>query len=288
MSARTLYDKLWDSHVVRYLSEGTALVYIDRHLIHEVTSPQAFDGLEEAGRKIWRKNSLKAVSDHNVPTKNLDRLNDPIALTQLKTLDSNCEKHGLTHFKMGDIEQGIVHVSGPEQGWCLPGMTIVCGDSHTATNGALSAMAFGIGTSEIEHVMATQCLVLQKAKNMRINVANELADGVTAKDLILHIIGMVGTAGATGYAIEYTGSAIEKLSMEERMTVCNMSIEAGGRIGLVAFDNITCDYVKGKPYSPEGSDWGDALGQWKDLVSDSDAKFDKKIEKLKKIYFKNY
>tara|TARA_Y100001970_G_scaffold281223_1_gene391561 strand:- start:1448 stop:2848 length:1401 start_codon:yes stop_codon:yes gene_type:complete len=278
MSARTLYDKLWDAHVVRYLSDDTALIYIDRHLIHEVTSPQAFEGLELAGRNIWRKNSLKAVSDHNVPTVNLNQISDPIAKTQLRTLDQNCEKHRLTHFKMGDAEQGIVHVSGPEQGWCLPGMTIVCGDSHTATNGALAAMAFGIGTSEIEHVMATQCLVQQKAKNMRINLINQLPNGVTAKDLILHVISVIGTAGATGYAIEYTGSAIEKLTMEERMTVCNMSIEAGGRIGLVAFDAITSQYVKGKPFSPRGDEWESAVSQWKGLASDPNSEFEKEIE----------
>jgi len=278
MSARTLYDKLWESHVVRYIDKDTALIYIDRHLIHEVTSPQAFEGLELAGREIWRKDSLKAVSDHNVPTKNLNQLRDAIAITQLETLDSNCKKHDLVHFKMGDTEQGIVHVSGPEQGWCLPGMTIVCGDSHTATNGALSAMAFGIGTSEIEHVMATQCLVQQKAKNMQVKVDKRLLAGVTAKDLILHIIGTIGTAGATGYAIEYTGTAIGDLTMEERMTVCNMSIEAGGRIGLIAFDSTTRDYLKGRPYSPVGENWDRALKEWSSLNSDSGSAFDKEIE----------
>ncbi len=274
MSAKTLYDKLWDQHLVRSFDDGSALIYIDRHIAHEVTSPQAFEGLELAGRKPWRVAATKAVSDHNVPTVDVTNITDPVARVQLETLTRNCQRYGITHYDIGDLRQGIVHVTGPEQGWSLPGMTIVCGDSHTATNGALAALAFGIGTSEIEHVLATQCLVLRKAKNMRITVNGTLPTGVTAKDLILHVIGAIGTAGATGHTMEYAGEAIRALSMEGRMTVCNMSIEAGGRAGLVAFDDVTRDYVQGRPLAPRGEDWERALSAWRELHSDDGARFD--------------
>ncbi|MEQ8663956.1 MAG: 3-isopropylmalate dehydratase large subunit [Gammaproteobacteria bacterium] len=274
MAAKTLYDKLWDQHVVRTFDDGSALIYIDRHIAHEVTSPQAFEGLELAGRTPWRVAATKAVSDHNVPTVDITNIADPVARIQLETLTRNCQRYGITHYDIGDVRQGIVHVTGPEQGWSLPGMTIVCGDSHTATNGALAALAFGIGTSEIEHVLATQCLVLRKAKNMRITVNGQLPVGVTAKDLILHVIGAIGTAGATGHTMEYAGEAIRALSMEGRMTVCNMSIEAGGRAGLIAFDDVTRDYVQGRPLAPQGADWERALAAWRDLHSDADARFD--------------
>ena len=278
MKNKTLYDKIWDDHLVSDLPDGNSLIYIDRHLIHEVTSPQAFEGLQLAGRKLWRTNSIKAVSDHNVPTTNSLKVGDPFAKIQLETLSKNCAEHKIIHHKMGDFEQGIVHVSGPELGWCLPGTTIVCGDSHTATNGALAAMAWGIGTSEIEHVMATQCLILKKAKNMKIDVLGKLPSGVTAKDLILFIIGKIGTAGATGYAVEYSGEVIKKFSMEERMTICNMSIEAGGKVGLIGFDQVTEQYVRGKPYAPTGPEWSSALEAWRVLSSDEGAKFDKIIK----------
>ena len=274
MTAKTLYDKLWDTHLIETFDDGSALIYIDRHIAHEVTTPQAFEGLKLAGRKLWRTNATVAVSDHNVPTKDIHRITDPVAKIQLETLARNCREHKITHFDMGDPRQGIVHVTGPEQGWSLPGMTIVCGDSHTATNGALGAWAFGIGTSEVEHVMATQCLVLRKAKNMLINVTGRLPDGVTAKDLILAIIGRIGTAGATGHTMEYGGEAIASLSMEERMTVCNMSIEAGGRAGLVAVDERTLAYVDGRPYAPSGALWTRAVDAWRELKSDPGAKFD--------------
>ena len=277
MSAQTLYDKLWQAHLVRTFDDGTALLYVDRHITHEVTSPQAFEGLELAGRALWRTLSHKAVSDHNVPTVDVTNVTDPVARVQLETLSRNCRKYGITHHDVGDVRQGIVHVTGPEQGWSLPGMTIVCGDSHTATNGALAALAFGIGTSEIEHVMATQCLVLRKADNMRVTVIGALGRGVTPKDLILHIIGVIGTAGATGHTIEYAGPVIERMSMEGRMTVCNLSIEAGGRAGLIAFDEVTRDYVRGRPYTPSGADWDRALAQWHSLHSDAAAKFDREI-----------
>lgn len=277
MTAKTLYDKLWDSHIVQHFDDGTTLIYIDRHIIHEVTTPQAFEGLKLAGRSPWRPDATKAVSDHNVPTKNIHVINDPIAKLQLDTLAENCKKHAITHFDIGEPRQGIVHVTGPEQGWCLPGMTIVCGDSHTATNGALGALAFGIGTSEVEHCLATQCLVLRKAKNMKIQVEGELGPGVTGKDLILAIIGAIGTAGATGHTMEYTGSAVRGLSMEERMTVCNMSIEAGGRAGLIAVDDTTIDYVRGKPHAPTGEVWDRAEAYWRTLVSDEGAVFDKTV-----------
>ena len=277
MAQKTLYDKLWDAHVVKQFDDGTTLIYIDRHIIHEVTTPQAFEGLRLAGRKPWRPDATKAVSDHNVPTKNIHVINDPIAKLQLDTLAENCKKHAITHFDIGEPRQGIVHVTGPEQGWCLPGMTIVCGDSHTSTNGALGALAFGIGTSEVEHCLATQCLVLRKSKNMSIDVEGELGPNITGKDLILAIIGKIGTAGATGHTMEYRGAAIRGLSMEERMTVCNMSIEAGGRAGLVAVDDVTIDYVRGKPFAPTGDQWQVAEQQWRQLVSDDDATFDKAV-----------
>lgn len=276
--ARTLYDKLWDDHVVHDYSDGTALIYIDRHLLHEVTSPQAFEGLKLAGRQPWRLNTNLAVPDHNVPTVNRSVVEDPVSKLQLETLDANCKETGITKFDMFDVRQGIVHVIGPEQGASLPGMTIVCGDSHTSTNGALVAMAFGIGTSEVEHVLATQCLVLKKAKNMLIKVNGKVGKGITGKDIVLAIIGEIGTAGGTGYTIEFAGEAIRALSMEARMTVCNMGIEAGARVGLIAVDQKTIDYVEGRPYSPKGEEWEQAVALWRELKSDDDARFDKVIE----------
>jgi len=274
MTARTLYDKLWDAHLVEQFDDGAALIYIDRHIAHEVTTPQAFEGLKLAGRGLWRRAATVAVSDHNVPTRDIHHISDPVAKVQLETLARNCREHRITHFDIGDVRQGIVHVTGPEQGWSLPGMTIVCGDSHTATNGALGALAFGIGTSEVEHVMATQTLVLRKAKNMLIEVSGTLRPGVSAKDLILAIIGRIGTAGATGHTMEYAGEAISRLSMEERMTVCNMSIEAGGRAGLVAVDDKTIAYVEGRPGAPKGEEWTQAVAAWRELHSDPGAHFD--------------
>jgi len=275
MAGQTLYDKLWDSHVVRIDDDGTALLYIDRHLVHEVTSPQAFEGLRTAGRKPWRVDSIVATPDHNVPTTDRSAgITDPVARLQVETLDQNCVDFGLTEFGMDDIRQGIVHVIGPEQGATLPGMTVVCGDSHTSTHGAFGALAFGIGTSEVEHVIATQCLVQKKSKNMLVSVDGEVADGVTAKDIVLRIIGEIGTAGGTGYAIEFGGSAIQALSIEGRMTVCNMAIEAGARAGMVAVDDTTINYVRGRPYAPSGEQWDSAVTQWKTLHSDADAKFD--------------
>ena len=278
MQAKTLYDKLWDAHIVEEFDDGTALIYIDRHIIHEVTTPQAFEGLRLARRKPWRVAATKAVSDHNTPTVDITNVADPIAKRQLDTLSGNCAEHGITHYDVGDERRGIVHVTGPEQGWCLPGMTIVCGDSHTATNGALGALAFGIGTSEVEHCLATQCLVLRKARNMCVRVTGELAAEISAKDLILAIIGQIGTAGATGHTMEYAGEAIRALSMEERMTVCNMSIEAGGRAGMIAVDDTTLDYVSGRPYTPSGPLWDLAVEDWRNLKSDPDAVFDSSIE----------
>ncbi|MDX1335238.1 MAG: 3-isopropylmalate dehydratase large subunit [Gammaproteobacteria bacterium] len=275
MSAKTLYDKLWDAHVVRTEDDGTALIYIDRHLVHEVTSPQAFEGLRLAGRKPWRTSSILAVPDHNVPT--TDRsvgIADPVSKIQVETLDSNCDEFGLTEFKMDDIRQGIVHVIGPEQGATLPGMTVVCGDSHTSTHGAFGALAHGIGTSEVEHVLATQCLIQKKMKNMLVSIDGKVGPGVTAKDIVLAIIGEIGTAGGTGYAIEFGGQAIRDLSMEGRMTVCNMAIEAGARAGMIACDDTTIEYVKGRPYAPQGEDWDRAVASWVDLKSDDDAEFD--------------
>jgi len=276
--AKTLYDKLWDEHVVRVEEDGTALLYIDRHLVHEVTSPQAFEGLRLAGRQPWRTSSIVAVPDHNVPT--TDRsvgIVDPVAKIQVKTLDDNCEQYGLTEFTMSDIRQGIVHVIGPEQGATLPGMTVVCGDSHTSTHGAFGALAFGIGTSEVEHVLATQCLMQNKSMNMLVSVDGAVNAGVTAKDIVLAIIGELGTAGGTGYAIEFGGDAIKPLSMEGRMTVCNMAIEAGARAGMVAVDETTIDYVTGRPYSPTGERQAEAEVHWRTLHSDEGAHFDKVI-----------
>ena len=278
MAGQTLYDKIWAMHEVRLEDDGTGLLYIDRHLVHEVTSPQAFEGLELAGRSLWRKDSILAVPDHNVPTIGLEHgITDPIAKLQVDTLNNNCDKYELVEFKMGDIRQGIVHVIGPEQGATLPGMTVVCGDSHTSTHGAFAALAFGIGTSEVEHVMATQCLIQKKSKNMRITIDGSVADGITAKDIVLRIIGEIGTAGGTGHTIEFTGEGIRNLSMEGRMTVCNMTIEGGARAGLIACDQTTIDYVKGRPFSPKGADWGKALSVWQNLHSDDDAVFDREI-----------
>lgn len=274
---KTLYDKLWDAHVVKDYGDGSALIYIDRHLIHEVTSPQAFEGLRIAGRKPWRLDANLAVPDHNVPTIHRDHIEDPVSKLQLETLDENCAITGITKFEINDPRQGIVHVIGPEQGASLPGMTIVCGDSHTSTNGALGALAFGIGTSEVEHALATQCLVLRKAGNMRVSVNGQAGQGITAKDIILAIIGKIGTAGGTGCTIEFAGDAIRALSMEGRMTVCNMSIEAGARAGLIAVDQTTIDYVKGRPFAPTGKLWEQAVAAWQDIKSDSDAKFDKEV-----------
>jgi 3-isopropylmalate/(R)-2-methylmalate dehydratase large subunit len=276
--SKTLYDKLWDAHVVRTEDDGTALIYIDRHLVHEVTSPQAFEGLRLAGRKPWRINSILAVPDHNVPT--TDRsigIQDPVSRIQVQTLDNNCDEFGLTEFRMDDIRQGIVHVIGPEQGATLPGMTVVCGDSHTSTHGAFGALAHGIGTSQVEHVLATQCLIQKKMKNMLVSIDGKVGVGVTAKDIVLAIIGEIGTAGGTGYAIEFAGEAIRDLSMEGRMTVCNMAIEAGARAGMIACDQTTIDYVKGRPYAPQGEDWDKAVAAWADLKSDDDAEFDRVV-----------
>ncbi len=275
----TLYDKIWSSHVVREEADGTALIYIDRHLVHEVTSPQAFEGLRLAGRKPWRIASMLAVADHNVPTTGRAQgIADPISRLQVETLDQNCEELGITEFKMADMRQGIVHIIGPEQGATLPGMTVVCGDSHTSTHGAFATLAFGIGTSEVEHVMATQCLLMKKVKAMQVVVDGELGRGVTAKDLVLAVIGKIGTAGATGYAIEFAGSAIRALSMEGRMTVCNMSIEAGARAGMIAADDTTINYLKGRPFAPQGTMWDQAVTYWRTLHSDEDARFDKVVK----------
>jgi 3-isopropylmalate/(R)-2-methylmalate dehydratase large subunit len=274
--ARTLYDKLWDSHVVREEPDGTALIYIDRHHVHEVTSPQAYEGLKLAGRKTWRPQSVIATADHNTPTKDWDKgIADPISRTQVETLDANIAAHGArAYFPFRDRRQGIVHVIGPEQGATLPGMTVVCGDSHTSTHGAFAALAFGIGTSEVEHVLATQCLVMKKAKSMLIRVDGRLAPGVTAKDLVLAIIGRIGTAGGTGYAIEFAGDAVRALSMESRMTMCNMAIEAGARAGMVGVDDKTLEYVKGRPLAPTGDLWEQAVAHWRTLASDEGAAFD--------------
>ena len=279
---RTLYDKLWDLHEVTQREDGTYLLYIDRHLIHEVTSPQAFEGLRLAGRKLWRTSSNKATPDHNIPTTDrqlgLKGIKDEVSKLQVTTLDDNCKEHGIEQFDIEDERQGIVHVVGPEQGITLPGMTVVCGDSHTSTHGALGSLAMGIGTSEVEHVLATQCLVATKQKNMNVQINNVLPKGVYSKDLTMSVIGKIGTAGATGYAIEYSGKAIESMSIEARMTVCNMAIEAGARAGMVAFDEITLDYVKGKPYAPSGTQWDSAIDLWKDLKTDLGAHFDETIK----------
>ncbi|AXI60844.1 3-isopropylmalate dehydratase large subunit [Pseudomonas kribbensis] len=283
MAGKTLYDKLWDSHLVKQRDDGSALIYIDRHIIHEVTSPQAFDGLRLAGRKPWRIDANIATPDHNVPTTperkgGISAIADQVSRLQVQTLDDNCDEYGIVEFKMNDVRQGIVHVISPEQGATLPGMTVVCGDSHTSTHGAFGALAHGIGTSEVEHVLATQCLVAKKMKNMLVRVEGQLPFGVTAKDIVLAVIGKIGTAGGNGHAMEFAGSAIRDLSIEGRMTICNMSIEAGARVGLVAADQKTVDYVKGRPFAPKGAEWDLAVESWKDLVSDADAHFDTVVE----------
>ena len=273
--AQTLYDKLWQSHVVHTAEDGTTILYIDRHLVHEVTSPQAFEGLKLAGRKPWRIAANLAVADHNVPTTHrAEGIADPISRLQVETLDDNAREYGLTYFNMRDKRQGIVHVIGPEQGATLPGMTVVCGDSHTSTHGAFACLAHGIGTSEVEHVLATQTLLAKKSKAMLVQVEGRLGAGVTAKDIVLAVIGKIGTAGGTGYAIEFGGSAIRALSMEGRMTVCNMAIEAGARAGMIAVDDTTINYVKGRPFSPVGPHWEQAVTYWRTLHSDPEAKFD--------------
>jgi 3-isopropylmalate/(R)-2-methylmalate dehydratase large subunit len=279
MAGQTLYDKLWQAHVVREEAGGNALLYIDRHLVHEVTSPQAFEGLRLAGRQPWRADSVLAVPDHNVPTENRAAgIADPVSRAQVETLESNVAAFGLKFFPMGDLRQGIVHVIGPEQGATLPGMTVVCGDSHTSTHGALGALAFGIGTSEVEHVLATQCLWQGKSRSMLVRVEGDLRPGVTAKDVVLAIIGRVGTAGGSGYAIEFGGSAIRSLSIEGRMTVCNMAIEAGARAGMVAVDEKTIEYVRGRPQAPAGEMFESAAAAWRELVSEPDAVFDRVVE----------
>lgn len=281
MAKQTLYDKLWESHIVKIQDDGTALIYIDKQLIHEVTSPQAFEGLRLAGRKPWRKDANLATPDHNVPTtikeraQGIEGIEDPISKIQVQTLHDNCQVFDVLEFAINDQRQGIVHVVGPEQGATLPGMTVVCGDSHTSTHGALGALAHGIGTSEVEHVLATQCLLQKKMKNMLVRVDGQLQKGVTAKDVVLAIIGKIGTAGGNGYAIEFGGDVIRSLSVEGRMTICNMSIEAGARAGMVAVDQITLDYVKGRPFAPIGKYWDMAEKAWRNLVSDADAVFDK-------------
>jgi 3-isopropylmalate/(R)-2-methylmalate dehydratase large subunit len=272
---RTLYDKIWDEHVVHSEGDGTAILYIDRHLVHEVTSPQAFEGLDLAGRKVWRVSANLAVSDHNVPTTDRSHgIADPVSRLQVETLDANCDRSGITQFKMNDRRQGIVHVIGPEQGATLPGTTVVCGDSHTSTHGAFGALAHGIGTSEVEHVLATQTLLARKAKNMLVRVDGKLAPGCGAKDIVLAVIGTIGTAGGTGHTIEFAGSAIRALSMEGRMTVCNMAIEAGARAGLIAVDDTTIAYLRGRPYSPTGVEWELAEAYWRTLHSDPDVRWD--------------
>ena len=278
MIAQTLYDKLWQQHLIRSDDGGTALIYIDRQLVHEVTSPQAFEGLRLANRKPYRLDSILATPDHNVPTTNRSEgISDPISRLQVDTLDKNCKEFGVTEFNLNDIRQGIVHVVGPEQGATLPGMTVVCGDSHTSTHGAFGAIAFGIGTSEVEHVLATQCLIQKKAKNMLVRVNGQSKPGVSAKDIVLAIIHQLGTAGGTGHTIEFAGEAIQALSMEGRMTVCNMTIEAGARIGLIAVDDTTVNYLKDRPFAPKGEDWDKAVASWTDLHSDLNATFDKTI-----------
>ncbi|MCY4358211.1 MAG: 3-isopropylmalate dehydratase large subunit [Gammaproteobacteria bacterium] len=284
MSGLTLYDKIWAAHLVKQREDGTCLIYIDRHLIHEVTSPQAFEGLRLAGRKPWRPDANYATPDHNIPTTREERrqglsgIEDPVSRIQVSQLDENCKEFNILEMDMDDIRQGIVHVVGPEQGITLPGMTIVCGDSHTSTHGALGALAHGIGTSEVEHVLATQCLMAKKMKNMLVRVDGQLKTGVTAKDIVLAIIGKIGTAGGTGYTIEFGGEAICSLSIEGRMTVCNMAIEAGARAGLVAVDQTTLDYIKDRPFAPKGEMWEQAEINWSQLRSDPDAAFDQVIE----------
>ncbi|MFF7861240.1 MULTISPECIES: 3-isopropylmalate dehydratase large subunit [unclassified Pseudomonas] len=283
MAGKTLYDKLWEAHEVKRRDDGSSLIYIDRHIIHEVTSPQAFEGLRLANRKPWRIDANIATPDHNVPTTperkgGIEAIVDQVSRLQVQTLDENCDEYGIVEFKMNDERQGIVHVISPEQGATLPGMTVVCGDSHTSTHGAFGALAHGIGTSEVEHVLATQCLVAKKMKNMLVRVEGQLPAGVTAKDIVLAVIGKIGTAGGNGHAMEFAGSAIRELSMEGRMTICNMSIEAGARVGLVATDATTVAYVEGRPYAPKGEQWKQAVESWKDLVSDDDAVFDTVVE----------
>lgn len=278
MAGKTLYEKLFDAHVVRQQEDGTALLYIDRHLVHEVTSPQAFEGLRLAGRKPWRPGAMLAVPDHNVPTTNRAQgIVDPVSREQVSTLGRNCEEFGVQEFPMADLRQGIVHIIGPEEGFTLPGSTVVCGDSHTSTHGAVGALAFGIGTSEVEHVMATQTLLQKRTKTLQVRVEGDLGPGVTAKDVVLAIIGKIGTAGGTGYAIEFAGSAIESLSIEGRMSVCNMSIEAGARAGMVAVDEKTVEYFRDKPYAPTGEMFERAAEYWRTLKSDPDAEFDKVV-----------
>ena len=279
----TLYDKLWESHLVRQSEDGTALIYIDRHLVHEVTSPQAYSGLKLAGRKPWRVDSVVATADHNTPTRNWDKgiagITDPVSRLQVETLNANMKDFGAkVYFPFLDKRQGIVHVIGPEQGATLPGMTVVCGDSHTSTHGAFAALAFGIGTSEVEHVLATQCLVMKKSKTMHVVVEGKLGAGVTSKDIALALIGKIGSGGGTGYVIEFAGSTIRALSMEARMTLCNMAIEAGARAGMVAVDDRTIDYVKGRPFAPTGAMWDRAVAYWRTLQSDEGAKFDRVVE----------
>ena len=278
MSAQTLYDKLWDAHVVRDDGSGTCLIYIDRQIIHEVTSAQAFEGLRLAHRKPWRAQTSLAVPDHNVPTTGRTNIVDPVSKKQLETLEHNAREAGVIYIDLMDQRQGIVHVVGPEQGACLPGMTIVCGDSHTTTNGALGALAFGIGTSEVEHVLATQTLALKKSKSMLVRVSGHMGPGVTAKDIALHIIGRIGTAGGTGHTIEFGGDTIRALSMEGRMTVCNLAIEAGARAAMIAVDQTTIDYVKGRPFAPKGELWDRAVAEWSKLHSDEGAEFDAVVE----------
>lgn len=283
MTGKTLYDKLWDMHEVKRRDDGSSLIYIDRQILHEVTSPQAFEGLRLANRQPWRIDANIATPDHNVPTSpdrkgGVGTIADEVSRLQVQTLDENCDHFGILEFKMNDVRQGIVHVVGPEQGATLPGMTVVCGDSHTSTHGAFGALAHGIGTSEVEHVLATQCLVAKKMKNMQVLVEGQLPVGVTAKDIVLAVIGKIGTAGGTGHALEFAGSAIRDLSMEGRMTLCNMAIEAGARVGMVAVDEKTINYVKGRPFAPKAEDWEAAVAQWRGLVSDPDAQFDTVIE----------
>ncbi|WP_170546452.1 3-isopropylmalate dehydratase large subunit [Ruegeria arenilitoris] len=279
MSPKTLYDKIWDAHVAHEADDGTCLLYIDRHLVHEVTSPQAFEGLRMAGRKVRAPEKTIAVPDHNVPT-TADRVHgieNPESRIQVEALDRNAKDFGIHYYPVHDVRQGIVHIVGPEQGWTLPGMTVVCGDSHTATHGAFGALAHGIGTSEVEHVLATQTLIQKKSKNMKVEITGKLQPGVTAKDITLAVIGETGTAGGTGYVIEYCGEAIRDLSMEGRMTVCNMAIEGGARAGLIAPDETTYEYVQGRPHAPKGAQWEAALAWWKTLYTDEDAHFDKVI-----------
>ncbi|GAV19936.1 3-isopropylmalate/(R)-2-methylmalate dehydratase large subunit [Mariprofundus micogutta] len=276
--SQTLFDKVWQQHIVKQNDDGSMLLYIDRHLVHEVTSPQAFEGLRLAGRKPWKVSAAVATPDHNVPTTDRGQgIEDPVSRAQVEALDANCEEFGITEFGMNDIRQGVVHVMGPEQGLVLPGMTVVCGDSHTSTHGAFGSIAMGIGTSEVEHVLATQCLIQKKPKVMRISIEGALPAAITGKDVALFIIGKIGTAGGTGYALEFSGEAIRALSMEGRMSLCNMAIEAGARCGMVAVDDVTIEYVKGRPYSPKGDAWEKAEAMWRELYSDDDAEFDAEL-----------